>query len=216
MYPRRTLNGLYFFAIASMSSIIFLLISSRSGANFAGRGRECFDERHVFVSSRAARGRQTIFPRHPGKGHQNPSLFIRRRGACCLTPEMSSGEARAAETATGVSQEERFALELEFVMSLANPRYIHHLAKEKFLDDPSFVAYRAYLQYWREPAYARFLHYPHALYFLGQLQRPEFRKAMANPRAVEHVFSQQFFHWQKSRSEQLEHAERALVVDGEK
>ena len=97
---------------------------------------------------------------------------------------MSSDEARAAETTTGVSQDERFALELEFVMSLANPRYIHHLAKEKFLDDPSFVAYLAYLQYWREPAYARFLHYPHALHFLGQLQRPEFRKAMANPRAV--------------------------------
>jgi hypothetical protein len=33
-------NGLYFFAIASMSAIIFLLISSRSGTDFAGRGRE--------------------------------------------------------------------------------------------------------------------------------------------------------------------------------
>ena len=74
-------------------------------------------------------------------------------------------------------------------------------------------AYLAYLQYWREPAYARFLHYPHALHFLGQLQRPEFRKAMANPRAVEHVFSQQFFHWQKSRTEQVE---SAMVVDDEK
>jgi len=31
---------LYFFAIASMSSMIFLLISSRSGADSAGRGRE--------------------------------------------------------------------------------------------------------------------------------------------------------------------------------
>ena len=131
---------------------------------------------------------------------QNLAFVIRRRGACRLTNAMSSDEARAAETATGVSQDARFALELEFVMSLANPRYIHHLAKEKFLDDPSFVAYLAYLQYWREPAYARFLHYPHALHFLGQLQPPEFRKAMANPRAVEHVFSQQFFHWQKSRS----------------
>lgn len=146
---------------------------------------------------------------------QNLAFVIRRRGACRLTNAMSSDEARAAETATGVSQDARFALELEFVMSLANPRYIHHLAKEKFLDDPSFVAYLAYLQYWREPAYARFLHYPHALHFLGQLQRPEFRKAMANPRAVEHVFSQQFFHWQKSRSEQLEHAERAMVENDE-
>ena len=26
---------------------------------------------------------------------------------------------------------------------------------------------------------------------------------MANPRAVEHVFSQQFYHWQKFRTEQL-------------
>lgn len=140
------------------------------------------------------------------KRRPRSSRLVRRRGACRLTLAMSSDEARAAETATGVSQDARFALELEFVMSLANPRYIHHLAKEKFLDDPSFVAYLAYLQYWREPAYARFLHYPHALYFLGQLQRPEFRKAMANPRAAEHVFSQQFFHWQRSRTEQLARA----------
>jgi len=37
----------------------------------------------------------------------------------------SRDETRAAERAAGVSQSERFALELEFVMSLANPRYIH-------------------------------------------------------------------------------------------
>lgn len=34
-------------------------------------------------------------------------------------------DARAAESATGTSQEQRFALELEFVMALANPRYLH-------------------------------------------------------------------------------------------
>jgi len=38
---------------------------------------------------------------------------------------LSRDETRAAERAAGVSQSERFALELEFVMSLANPRYIH-------------------------------------------------------------------------------------------
>jgi mediator of RNA polymerase II transcription subunit 31 len=118
-----------------------------------------------------------------------------------------SSEKRAAVTATGVSEAYRFALELEFVMSLANPRYVHHLAKEKYLEDPAFIAYLKYLQYWRAPEYARYLHYPHALYFLDQLQRAEFRKVMANPRAVEHVFSQQFFFWQKSRTEQLERAQ---------
>lgn len=38
---------------------------------------------------------------------------------------LSRDETRAAERATGASQSERFALELEFVMSLANPRYVH-------------------------------------------------------------------------------------------
>jgi mediator of RNA polymerase II transcription subunit 31 len=194
---------LYFFAIASMSSMIFLLISSRSGADSAGRGRECRATRFHVSSGRGNEFFRDVVER---KRRPRSSRLVRRRGACRLTLAMSSDEARAAETATGVSQDARFALELEFVMSLANPRYIHHLAKEKFLDDPSFVAYLDYLQYWREPAYARFLHYPHALYFLGQLQRPEFRKAMANPRAAEHVFSQQFFHWQRSRTEQLARA----------
>mmetsp|Transcript_29181 Transcript_29181/g.46802 ORF Transcript_29181/g.46802 Transcript_29181/m.46802 type:complete len:135 (+) Transcript_29181:355-759(+) len=115
----------------------------------------------------------------------------------------SREEARAAEAATGTSQALRFALELEFVMALANPRYLHHLAANKYFDDPAFVAYLAYLRYWEAPAYAKFLHYPHALYFLDQLQRPEFRRAMENPRAVEHVFSQQFFFWQTFRTNQL-------------
>ena len=154
-------------------------------------------------------------------------------------------DARAAESATGTSQEQRFALELEFVMALANPRYLHRacptlnplrlprprsrhagahrltdvapaltrvlpfsrrhadLAKEKYLDDPAFVTYLEYLRYWERPEYARFIHYPHALFFLDQLQRKEFRRAMANPRAVEHIFSQQFYHWQMFRTEQL-------------
>jgi mediator of RNA polymerase II transcription subunit 31 len=50
------------------------------------------------------------------------------------------------------------------------------------------------------------VHYPHALYFLDQLKRPAFRRAMANPRAVEHVFQQQYFHWQRHRTAQAEAA----------
>lgn len=47
-HPRRTVNGLYFFAIASMSAIIFLLISSRSGTDFAGADESDDDARRVF------------------------------------------------------------------------------------------------------------------------------------------------------------------------
>ena len=32
---------------------------------------------------------------------------------------------------------------------------------------------------------------------------PQFRRAMENPRAVEHVFSQQFYFWQSFRTDQL-------------
>ena len=126
---------------------------------------------------------------------QNLAFVIRRRGACRLTNAMSSDEARAAETATGVSQDARFALELEFVMSLANPRYIHHLAKEKFLDDPSFVAYLAYLQYWREPRFCQYIVFPHCLRMLELLQQPSFRAALKRADFKDMVFRQQHDHW---------------------
>jgi hypothetical protein len=37
----------------------------------------------------------------------------------------TAAETRAAEIATGVPNDKRFILELEFVMALANPRYVH-------------------------------------------------------------------------------------------
>ncbi|CAD0096420.1 unnamed protein product [Aureobasidium mustum] len=41
----------------------------------------------------------------------------------------------------------RFELELEFVQCLSNPLYLNHLATQKLLDDPEFIAYLSYLQY---------------------------------------------------------------------
>jgi mediator of RNA polymerase II transcription subunit 31 len=70
------------------------------------------------------------------------------------------------------------------------------LAQNRLLAEPSMVAYLAYLQYWRAPAYARFLAYPGALAMLALLQSPEFRTAMASPDATEHVWRQQFYAWQ--------------------
>jgi mediator of RNA polymerase II transcription subunit 31 len=53
----------------------------------------------------------------------------------------------------------RFELELEFVQALANPYYLHSLAQQGILSQPSFVNYLKYLQYWKKREYARFLQY---------------------------------------------------------
>ena len=51
----------------------------------------------------------------------------------------------------------RFELELEFVQSLANPFYLHSLAQQNVLSQPSFVNFLNYLQYWKQNDYARFI-----------------------------------------------------------
>lgn len=63
----------------------------------------------------------------------------------------------AAVTDARAANRERFELELEFVQSLANPYYLHSLAQQNILDQPAFVNYLEYLQYWREKDYARFI-----------------------------------------------------------
>ncbi|KAI5793391.1 SOH1-domain-containing protein [Pyronema domesticum] len=51
----------------------------------------------------------------------------------------------------------RLEIELEFVQCLANPFYLCHLAQTKVLEDERFMNYVTYLNYWREPVYARML-----------------------------------------------------------
>ena len=45
----------------------------------------------------------------------------------------------------------------QFVQCLANPVYLNYLAQQKTLDKPEFVAYLGYLQYFKDPKYAKFL-----------------------------------------------------------
>lgn len=73
-----------------------------------------------------------------------------------------------------VANRSRFELELEFVQSLANPYYLHSLAQQNILEQPSFINYLRfvsvrpvrvscliwdprYLQYWKDKEYARFI-----------------------------------------------------------
>ncbi|KAJ9668161.1 Mediator of RNA polymerase II transcription subunit 31 [Coniosporium apollinis] len=79
----------------------------------------------------------------------------------------------------------RFELELEFVQCLANPHYLNHLATQKLLDNPEFVAYLDYLQYFKEPKYVKYLVYPGpTLRALQLLQQEQFRKDILSPQLV--------------------------------
>jgi len=79
----------------------------------------------------------------------------------------------------------RFELELEFVQSLANPYYLNHLASQKLLQDPAFIAYLDYLQYFTKPEYTKYLTYPGpTLKALELLQQERFRQDILSPDTV--------------------------------
>lgn len=67
----------------------------------------------------------------------------------------------------------RFELELEFVQSLGSPAYLHYLATSGLLYQSTFLDFLRYLRYWKQPAFAKYLSYPHCLYFLDLLVPPE-------------------------------------------
>ncbi|KAI6129422.1 SOH1-domain-containing protein [Pisolithus croceorrhizus] len=90
---------------------------------------------------------------------------------------------------------ERFELELEFVQSLANPYYLQSLAQQNILDQPAFINFVEYLQYWREKDYARFIHYPHALHHLELLRHARFRTEIKKDEWREYINQKQFDHW---------------------
>lgn len=76
----------------------------------------------------------------------------------------------------------RFEIELEFVQSLANPNYLNHLAAQKLLQQPAFVEYLKYLQYWSKPPYLKYLTYPGpTLKNLELLQQERFRRDIISP-----------------------------------
>jgi len=130
----------------------------------------------------------------------------------------TNAEARAAN-------KYRFELELEFVQSLANPHYLQALAQQGVMEDPSFVLYLDYLQYWSEPEYAKFVmyaalyftsvvrfpdisgstngvttnrmlfSYPHALHHLQLLQNPKFRADLKAEEVLQLLVEKQFDHW---------------------
>ena len=99
------------------------------------------------------------------------------------TGETSSPPPPPAEKTYGGAT--RFEIECEFVSCLANPYYLQHLATTKMFDDARFVAYLAYLLYWKEPPYLKYLIYPGpTLKHLELLQNERFRREIISPDVV--------------------------------
>lgn len=67
-----------------------------------------------------------------------------------VTPAPDKSDPKAANRA-------KFELELEFLQALANPFYLHSLAQQNYLEQPSFINFLEYLLYFKEKDYARFV-----------------------------------------------------------
>ena len=73
----------------------------------------------------------------------------------------------------------------QFVQSLGNPYYLNHLASQKLLQDPSFIAYLRYLLYFTKPEYTKYILYPGpTLRALELLQQERFRQDILSPETV--------------------------------
>ncbi|KAI9349489.1 mediator complex, subunit Med31, partial [Zopfochytrium polystomum] len=89
----------------------------------------------------------------------------------------------------------RCMMELEFVQCLANPKYLQFLAQQRYFNDPAFLNYLKYLDYWRRPEYSKLIVYPYCLEMLANLQHPSFRAAVASENAVQLIHQKEFYHW---------------------
>ncbi|EKE41242.1 hypothetical protein ENUP19_0082G0157 [Entamoeba nuttalli] len=94
-----------------------------------------------------------------------------------------------------LGEKKRFEYELDFLQSLANPHYIQYLAYHKYLRKPDMIHFLKYLQYWKQPNYIKFIQYPACLYYLEQLQNPDFRQACENPEIMKNIIDQHEAHF---------------------
>ncbi|KAG5981070.1 hypothetical protein E4U54_006685, partial [Claviceps lovelessii] len=79
-----------------------------------------------------------------------------------------------------------------FVQALANPYYLNHIASQKLLSQPAFVAYLDYLQYWTRPPYLKYLTHPGpTLKHLELLQQERFRHDIMSPDLVQRLVEEE-------------------------
>ncbi|CAJ1918641.1 unnamed protein product [Cylindrotheca closterium] len=115
--------------------------------------------------------------------------------------------------ATGLKTEDlpkdRFALELEFVQSLASPAYLHFIATTTTSDGQSLLLdsrFKAFLRYlhetWTHPDYVRFIVYPSSLHFLELLiNNDSFCRELGQVPFRNFAHQQQYYAWQRRFSD---------------
>lgn len=94
----------------------------------------------------------------------------------------------------------RFEEEAEFVQCLCNPQYLQYLYQKGYFARKDFRDFLAYLQYWKQPEYAKYLMFPHALSLLDLLVTShELVESLQYKQVVELLSSQQYFLWRNKR-----------------
>ncbi|CDZ96980.1 Transcriptional regulator SOH1 [Phaffia rhodozyma] len=110
-------------------------------------------------------------------------------------PDASSLERKANKV--------KFELELEMMLSLANPHYLLELSSTGYLDSEPFMNFVEYLAYWEKPEFARFIIYPNALHHRRLLLKPLFRQALKTQghALVQKLADAQYEHWVSWRAD---------------
>lgn len=90
------------------------------------------------------------------------------------------------------------------------------LAQNEYFDSEDFVSYLKYLLYWKKPEYAKFIVFPHALYFLHLLQEARFREALKKNDYYLMLHRQQGYHWQFGKTMRVRSETMNMSNGGEK
>lgn len=94
----------------------------------------------------------------------------------------------------------RFEEELEFIQCLCNAQYLQYLYQSGYFSNDKFKAFLVYLQYWKEPKYAKFLLFPQALNILDLLiTSKDFVESLKYTQMIEHLSMQQYLLWKGHR-----------------
>lgn len=80
--------------------------------------------------------------------------------------------------------------------TIKNRKILLVLAQRGYFKDQAFINYLKYLQYWKEPEYAKYLMYPMCLYFLDLLQYEHFRREIVNSQCCKFIDDQAILQWQ--------------------
>jgi mediator of RNA polymerase II transcription subunit 31 len=114
-----------------------------------------------------------------------------------MSSENASDSFASQEAYWGVSDDERFRQDKEFVQLLCNMKYLQFLAQNKYFQDEKFMLYLEYLRYWKQPEYCVLLSYPQCLAFLDNLiDNERFRTELMQPAFIDYAHQQQGFAWQ--------------------